>query len=143
MFTETEQVDLRAKLTAFVNEWTAHGNSLKAKAEILFDYFVVFMVDESSAGVSGCGIDKSVNFMKSQSKELQIDFFNRFNVVYLDGEKYEIANKDDFNKLIEEAVVNENTTVFNNLVQTKNELLNKWKLPVHKTWLASFLTQNK
>ena len=143
MFTETEQVDLRAKLTAFVNEWTAHGNSLKAKAEILFDYFVVFMVDESSAGVSGCGIDKSVNFMKSQSKELQIDFFNRFNVVYLDGEKYEIANKDDFNKLIADDVVNENTTVFNNLVQTKNELLNKWKLPVHKTWLASFLTQNK
>ena len=40
----------------------------------------------------------------------------------------------DFQKQLEEGVLNEETTVFNNLIETKGDFEKKWEVPVKESW---------
>lgn len=75
------QEAIQKNMNAFVENWAAHGAGLFARATILEDYFLVFAVDESQAKASGCSIDSSVRFVKELGNKLNIDFFNRLNVL--------------------------------------------------------------
>ncbi|MCY7409014.1 MAG: hypothetical protein LH473_01980 [Chitinophagales bacterium] len=56
-FSNEEVVELNSLLSVFCKDWAAHGNNLKAKGEVLYNRFIVLMVDETQAGASGCSID--------------------------------------------------------------------------------------
>ncbi len=134
-----ELVQIQAQLDAFVQQWTAHQNALVAKAEIRFNRFVILMVDESRAGASGCSIDKSVHFLQNLGFEYGINFFDRMNFAYINKEEVAFAHKDDFITLYEKGIINDETIVFNNLVQTLTDLENKWKIPLKESWHKNFV----
>ena len=52
-FSNAEVTAIQQKLDDFTAQWQAHGQQLKAKAEIIYQFFIVFTVDEASAGVTG------------------------------------------------------------------------------------------
>ena len=76
-FTAEEEQQLRESSKLFADNWTAHNDQLKAAAVILHHRFIVFAVDENVASVSGCSIDKSVNYIKQVEKELNIFLLNK------------------------------------------------------------------
>lgn len=82
--TPTEAHFIQENLEHFVSSWKAHSTPLKAKACMLNEYIIAFVVDQTSANASGCSVDSSVRFIKELGKELNIDFFNRLNVVVED-----------------------------------------------------------
>lgn len=129
---ETQQ--LQQQLNSFTQSWTAHNNALKAGAEIRYNRFIVLMVDESQAGASGCSIDKSVNFMKQVEQHYNINLFDRFNLAYRDGSEVLSAPRAQFEDLIKHGTINQDTIVFNNLVQTLVELDTKWEVPFKNSW---------
>jgi hypothetical protein len=133
-FTETELTAIRAELNDFTSQWKAHGHQLQAKAEILYNYFIVFIVDEATAGTTGCSIDASVRIIKALEQEYSIDLFNRFNMAYKVGDKVVVVNKEDFETLISIKKVNRDTIVFNNLVQTLADFETKWEVPFKDSW---------
>src|SRR6187401_1503982 len=75
--TEGEINQVNETTCEFVESWTAHDKDLMASFEIRYNRFLILMVDEKSAGASGCSIDKSVHFVKSLEKKFNIDFFDR------------------------------------------------------------------
>src|SRR5215217_3234812 len=81
-FTNDEVKAIEQTLTDFTVHWKAHGHQLDAKAEVLYNFFIVFVVDEASAGVTGCSIDSSVRIIKELEQQYQVDLFNRFNLAY-------------------------------------------------------------
>jgi hypothetical protein len=129
---ETQQ--LQQQLNSFTQSWTAHNNALKAGAEIRYNRFILLVVDESQAGASGCSIDKSVNFMKQIEQHYNINLFDRFNLAYRDGNEVLSAPRVQFEELIKQGTINQDTTVFNNLVQTLAELNTKWEVPFKNSW---------
>jgi hypothetical protein len=132
--TNPEITAIRQQLNDFTSQWKAHGHQLQAKAEILYNYFIVFIVDEATAGATGCSIDASVRIVKGLEQEFGIDLFNRFNIAYKVGDKVVVVNKEDFETLISIKKINRESIVFNNLVQTLADFETKWEVPFKDSW---------
>ena len=135
-FSAQEAQIITASVNAFAGEWQAHGSKLAAKAEVRYHRFIILMVDEEQAGASGCSIDKSVNLMKQIEQETGVSLFDRFNIAYRDEADVKSCNRDEFEALIKAGKINEGTLVFNNLVQTLEELDENWEIPLRNSWHA-------
>ncbi|MFF5379784.1 ABC transporter ATPase [Pedobacter suwonensis] len=133
-FTSGEETEILNKLTSFTKQWKAHGNELLAKAEIRYGFFIILIVDESRAGVTGCSIDSSVRLMKEIEQEYHVDLFNRFNIAYKVNGEVVVNSKEDFETLVNIKQVTPETTVFNNMVQNLTELETKWEVPFKNSW---------
>lgn len=133
-FSLHEEHGIKEKLNNFISQWEAHGNKLTAKVEIHYNRFIMLMVDEEQAGATGCSIDKSVNLMKQIEEELDINLFDRFNIAYRDVNGIRSCSREEFENLISEGKITENTIVFNNLIQTVAEVENNWEIPFKNSW---------
>lgn len=133
-FTETETQKTQQQLNNFTSEWTAHNHQLKAKAEVRYNRFIILIVDETQAGATGCSIDKSVHLMKLLEQQYSIKLLDRFIIAYREGDQILSTNRDGFEQLIQQGKINENTIVFNNMVQTLSELQTRWEVPFKQSW---------
>src|SRR5690606_27168947 len=88
-------------LQEFVTQWTAHGNQLAGSFEIRYDLFIVLMVDEEQAMVTGCSIDKSVHLLKKIEQALGISLFDRLQIAFRQGvdKPIQVVPQDDFRNL--------------------------------------------
>jgi len=132
--TSPEVTAIQQKLNDFTTQWQAHGHQLQAKADILYNFFIVFTVDEASASVTGCSIDSSVRIIKEIEQEYKLDLFNRFNIAYKQANKVLVLNKEDFETMVNIKKIGPDTIVFNNLVATLAEFENKWETSFEKSW---------
>lgn len=132
--TSAETESLQNKLNSFAHDWTAHDNLLKAKAEVKYNRFIILTVDESQYGASGCSIDKSVRLMKEIENEFNINLFDRFNIAYKKDQQIYSANREEFEKLLTDGVLNDQTIVFNNLVKSQAELATSWEVSLKDSW---------
>ncbi|WP_432713991.1 ABC transporter ATPase [Pedobacter sp.] len=133
-FTGAEVEAIQHQLDIFTEQWKAHGHQLDAVAKVLYNFFIVFIVDENSANVTGCSIDSSVRIIKELEQTYHVDLLNRFNMGYKVGDKVVVTNKEDFETLINIKKIGPKTIVFNNMVQTLEEFENKWEVPFEKSW---------
>ena len=138
-FTESEVQEVNEQLEKFCVQWTAHGANLLAHGEVLHQRFILLLTDETHAGASGCSIDKSVHFIQEIERKYNTQLFNRLLVAFKDGENINVIQANDVKKLLKEGRLNENTPVFNMLVQTKEQLDSNFILPLKESWLARFL----
>ena len=136
LFSETEKVEIERTLSDFTAQWQAHGYQLAAYGEVRYHRFIIMIVDESIAGATGCSIDKSVKLMQQIEQDFQVNLFDRFNVAFYDGDEIITKKREEFESLIIDGSVTEDTIVFNNLVQTKKELDSNWQIPFRKSWHA-------
>lgn len=133
-FSDEEVASVQQKLNDFTDQWKAHGHQLNAKAEVLYNFFIVLTVDEATAGVTGCSIDASVRIIKEIEQEYHVDLFDRFNMAYKIDDKVIVSSKEDFETLVSIKKVGPETIVFNNLVQNLDEFQNKWEVPFEQSW---------
>ena len=116
----TEAAFVQENLEHFASQWKAHSTPLKAKACMLNEYTIVFVVDQSEASASGCSVDSSVRFVKELGKELDVDFFNRMQVVVENREGQRSLHP--YRKLSEL----ENHSYYNPLIDTLKGLKEDW-----------------
>lgn len=141
-FSAIETAEIQQKLDSFTAQWAAHGHQLKAKGEILYNFFIILTVDPEVANTTGCSIDASVRVIKEIETAYQVDLFNRFNMTYKVGNEVHVTNKEDFETLISIKKIDLDTTVFNNLVQTLAEFEQKWEVSLKDSWHKNiFATQ--
>ncbi len=132
---DEDQVNaMRSSLRDFIEEWTRHGKDLRGSFTILYDHFIVLGVDESFNQVSGCSIDASTHLFKRFEQEFGIELLNRLNTAFRSGEHINVVPLSDFQNFIREKRIGRDTTVFNNMVQTKKELEEAWEVPASHSW---------
>ena len=132
--TPTEQERIKTMGSSFTAGWTAHQLQLRASLFVMDDVFLVLLLDETLNPTSGCGIDKSVAFMKQLEQEFSISLFNRMQVeVMLDDEVF-ITDKKGVAALYQEGKINDDTMVFNKLVHHKQMLDQSFMIPLHLSW---------
>lgn len=135
----TEENKIKEAGNHFIADWSAHGASLKASFDIVYNRFIVIAVDEQQAMASGCSIDKSVKFVKELEEQFKLDLFDRLQVAYRDGNEIVVCHLSAFEKLAEQGLVNESTVVFNNMVTTKTAFDKEWEVPLKKSWQKKVL----
>jgi len=124
-------------LQEFVAQWTAHGNQLCGSFEIRYNAFILLMVDESKAMVTGCSIDKSVHLLKKVASELGIVLFDPLQIAYRDADSVlRVVHHEAFRTLIESGTVTAETIVFNNMITSAGDLADKWEVPMRESWHA-------
>ncbi|HMN90354.1 MAG TPA: hypothetical protein PKD70_07905 [Saprospiraceae bacterium] len=133
-FAAKDTTDIRQAVQTFAQQWVSHNRQLRAHADILHDRFIVLMVDESQAGASGCSIDKSVYFLKDLQAQYDVDLFDRMQFSYLDGEVVQTVSKDAFRMLYLEGKINDETPVFDTLVNNKGDFDAYFIKPLKKSW---------
>ena len=136
-FTAGEAAETRQLLNSFIQTWASHGTPVKGHAAIRYDQFIILMADETASGVSGCSTDSSVHLIKQIEQQTDIRLFDRLNLAfYLDGQ-VRIIPLAQLPEALESGRINAETPFFNNTIQTKAELEEKWLIPLKDSWLAS------
>lgn len=143
LFTMPEALELENILENFVTGWKSHGDPVTGYANLFFGQFIILMADETSTGVSGCSTDSSVHVIKEIEKKFSVNMFDRQSLAFLVKEKIQLLPLNQLNYAVENNFIYPDTIYFNNTVQTKTELLQKWMIPVKDSWLAVKLQLNK
>lgn len=140
LFFINEALQIEDMLNSFVESWNSHGTPVKGYANLLFGQFIVLMADETATGVSGCSTDSSVRLIKQVEEIFKVDMFNRQNLAFVVKEKIQTIPLAQLKYAFENNFINAETLYFNNLVATKEALLDQWMIPVKDSWLAGRLS---
>ena len=127
----------------FINSWQSHGADMDASFKIYFDRFLIVALDETSAGASGCGIDKLFHHIKKLEQNLNLNFFDRLFIYYTQQQIGDINNPKEtpeifqthFSKL-EGSDFQKISYVFDNTIVKKGDLNEHWLIPAQESWLA-------
>jgi len=141
-FMPYERVErVSARMINFLQDWQAHGKDLQASFKIEYDRFIIVALSEASYQATGCSVDKLVRQIQELEKELNISLMDRTQIAFRDSDNTMIDTMHmvNFRAALECGDLDENTTVFNNLIDTKKELKNHWEVPVSKSWHRQWL----
>jgi len=136
LFMLSEALVIEEMLENFVNDWKSHGTPVKGYANLFYGQFIVLMADESATGVSGCSTDSSVRLIKDIEQRFGVAMFDRLNLAFLVKDKVQMVPMAQLPYALENGFLNGDSLYFNNTVQTKDELTEKWILPLKESWLA-------
>ena len=137
LFSLQEALQLEALLHNFTAGWQTHGTPVKGFATLFFGRFIILMADETDAGVSGCSTDSSVRLIKQIENQYGVSLFDRQMLAFIINEKIELLPLGQLNYALENGFITPDAIYFNNLVQTRRDLLDKWMIPVKESWLAA------
>lgn len=137
LFFMSEALQIEEMLEAFVRDWQSHGTPVKGYANLFYGQFIVLMADETAAGVSGCSTDSSVRLIKEIEQRFGINLFDRLMLAFRIDEKVQMVPLSQLSYALENGFVDGETLYFNNTVQTKAELEEKWLMPLKDSWLSS------
>lgn len=141
VLTDYEVSKIENELKPFVASWAHHGDDLKSSFGILYNLFIIYIVDETNAEVGGCGIDSSVHLVQKLGKDLNVDFFNRLAISFFNEDKVECISKDCFSELVNtDKNWNKDTLVFNNQVKSLETLKKDWIIPFKASWHNDFFS---
>lgn len=135
LFTISEALQIEDMLNEFVVSWHSHGISVKGYANLFYGQFIVLMADETAAGVSGCSTDSSVRLMKTIEQKFRVQLFDRLLLAFLIEDKVQLLPISQLDFAEQNQFISRDTLYFNNTVQTKKELEEKWLLPLKESWL--------
>lgn len=136
---EAEVMQLRAEVSAFLGQWTAHNEALRAGCDLRYGRFLMVATDEAAAKASGCSIDELYRRIRMLGETFGIGFMNNLTIQFRDTSG-NIATTDRaaFAKLGESGNIRENTIVFDNSI-TSLGALEKWEVPAKESWHMSLI----
>ena len=137
IFSLQEAFDIEDLLKEFTRQWQSHGTPVKGAGYLFFGQFIVLMADETATGVSGCSTDSSVRLIKDIEQKFNVNMFDRVTLAFVVNDKIQLLPLAQLQYAADNGFIDGDTLYFNNLVQTKEELENKWIIPVKESWLKN------
>lgn len=137
-FSDAEFSEIESEVQSFLEQWEAHSVSLETGYQLKYNRFIIIAVNQEVQAATGCSIDKSVQFIQKLEQKYQVDLLDKMNVTFKNGENIAHKSLIDFKKMAKEKAVTENTTVFNNLVNTIEEYNDSWEVPAMDSWHSRF-----
>jgi len=136
LFTIGEAFEIESILKEFLEQWNSHGVPVNGYANLLFGQFLIFMADETATGVSGCSTDSSVRVVKKVESLFKVNMFDRQTLAFVIKDKIQVLPMTQLGYAVQNHFITPDTLYFNNLVNTKDQLLKDWIIPVKQSWLA-------
>lgn len=137
-FSDEEFLEIETDLKSFLENWSAHGTGLESSYQLKYSRFIILAVNQEVQAATGCSIDSSVAFIQGLEQKYKVDLLDKMNVTFKNGEFIAHKSLIDFKKMAKDKAVTENTIVFNNLVNTIEELNESWEVPAGDSWHSRF-----
>ena len=138
-FYQNEISEVEEKIIEFVTSWKSNEEHFKASYQFLYDRFVVILAEDSEEALTNQDLDQAVGFILQLQSDYEIELLDRMNVCFKQGEFVQYKELKEFKKLLKNKSVSEKTIVFDNLIQTKEELEQFWEVPITESWYNRFL----
>lgn len=142
LFSLSEALEVEELLNDFIAKWQSHGVPVKGAGHLFFGQFIILLADERAMGVSGCSTDSSVRLIKEIENKFEVNMFDRTTLAFVVKGKVQLLPIGQLQYALDNGFISPDTLYFNNLVQNKAELENRWIVPVKSSWLASRLKLN-
>ena len=107
------------------------------------DIFLVLAANEQFNQASGCSIDASVHFVQQLETTFGLRLFDRTKTAVWQADELVFKTTAELKTDIQNGTFDDNTLIFNNLVQTINELKTAWQVRAGSSWLSRFFKQAK
>lgn len=137
--TDQQKKDIVAIGQDFINSWESHGNTIPASVDIFYNQFVLITADDCGEGLCGRAKDAQVRLMRQIEIQLGITLTDRMLTAYKEGESVKSISFNQFKELVKEGKINAETTVFNNLIETKEDFITRWETTAQNSWHKQFL----
>ncbi|WP_394759079.1 ABC transporter ATPase [Flavobacterium sp.] len=137
-FSDEEFTEIETATKAFITDWSAHGTGLEASYLLKYNRFIIFAANPEVQEVTGCSIDKSVQFIQDLEQKYQVDLLDKMNVTFKNGEFVAHKTLIEFKKMAKDKAVTGSTIVFNNLVNSIEEFNESWEVPAEDSWHSRF-----
>ena len=138
-FYKDELAEVEEKIKTFVESWKKEDPNFKASYRFLYDRFVVFLAEDDDGQLTNQDLDGKVGFILQLQSDYDVELLDRMNVCFKQGEYVQYKEIKEFKKLLKNKSVSNKTIVFDNLIQTKEELENFWEVPITESWYNRFL----
>jgi hypothetical protein len=135
---DEEVTEIEEATKNFIEDWSAHGQSLEASFILKYNRFLIFAVNQDTQAATGCSIDASVKFIQNLEEKYKVDLLDKMNVTYKQGEFIAHKTLIEFKQMAKTKAVSANTIVFNNLVNTIEEFEEFWEVPASDSWHNRF-----
>jgi len=142
LFGMAEALAIEDLLNEFTSTWLSHGSPVKGAGYLFFGQFIILIADEKATGISGCSSDSSVRLIKDIEQKFGVNMFDRTTLAFVIKDKVQLLPLSQLQYAFNNGFINSHTLYFNNLVQTKEELQNKWIVPIKDSWLSKKITVN-
>lgn len=126
--------NIQTKVNDFVSTWS-ENHDIEAGFEIKYQRFIIIVINNNKP-ITTSIIDELVTFIFKLQLDHEIELLDKLNVCFKQGEYVQYKDVKEFKKLIKNKSVNQNTIVFDNLINTKEELDDSWELPAENTWYS-------
>jgi hypothetical protein len=136
LFTLGEALEIEEMLENFVSNWQSHGAKVKGYGNMFFGQFIILIADDTMDTIGGCSTDTSVRLIKEIGERFKVELFDRQSLAFIVKDKVQMLPLSQMNYAIENNFINGDTIYFNNVVTSKQELIDNWLQPVKKSWLA-------
>ncbi|GAB4127416.1 MAG: hypothetical protein OHK0045_19840 [Raineya sp.] len=136
--TEQEQSEIIKFLSDFLENWTAHQQTLKASAKILNNFFILIALDEDYQAASGCSIDKQVHCIKQIEQQWGISLLDNTQVAYIFENQIKLIHFKEIKNAIAQNLIAPQTLIFNRNIATIQDLQHSWLVPAQTTWLKTY-----
>jgi hypothetical protein len=141
---DTKQLDfINHQLKNFIENWTAHQQSLTASFQIIQNKIILLAVDENFHQASGCSIDSSVKVIKMIEQALNISLFNRD--ILLENEANQLFNipLSAIKASIETNQINDKTYVYDLTVTNLKDWNERGKILAKNSWLKRYFPKEE
>jgi hypothetical protein len=135
---EKEVAEVSSAFQSFCESWEAHGQPLRTSHKLELQQFLILGMDEGFTNASGCSIDSSVRVLKMLQSQ-GINFLDPSKIAFLVNEEVQLCPRLELKALFANGALSGSTITFNNLVSTKADLENHWKIRVEKSWMVKYL----
>lgn len=138
-FYPQEIEEINQKIETFLSTWTQNDEHILSSYQIKYNRFIIIAVDASNISLSIESIDAAVGFIIKLQNEYEIELLDKLNVCFKQGEFVQYKELKAFQKLIKSKSISAKTIVFNNLINTKEELVDAWEIPITESWHNRFI----
>ena len=128
---------LEHHMAQFLAEWHSHERPVTPAWRLEHDRFVIVGADESALSLSGCSIDSMVRNLKDFDSATGLNFLGTGGqVFYRDAAgSIQCVNRQAFADLAKQGAIDDQTVVFNNVIQTVGEFrAGRWEVPMRDSW---------
>ena len=134
-----EAEKIQAALDQFIGTWQSHGRKVNAEAAIMYNQFLLIGAEIPEAQISGCGIDASVHAVESIGNQAGFTILPGLSIFYKDSsETVQFTNRSSFRKLVRDAQITGETTVFDPSITHLTQLREgAFELPARSSWHAT------
>ncbi len=134
-----ELTELNQYISSFLTESDLKNEGVTYAFDIRYQRFIIFAVDNTVQNLSTHFYNTLTQFIQNLEKKYNVVLLDKINVCYKQGEFVQYKELDEFKNLVKNRGVSKKTVVFNNLINTKEELEYDWEINITDSWLGRLL----